>query len=134
MSTRLLAHVDDEGRLVLQHPERTRRYVGRAVWISLHDEPAVGLRSEKANKYLWGVVYRTICEETGNDPESIHYGLKREAIRQGILEPEYILLGDHLIEADPTTRTDPDTFSRYVTWVKHIAVHELGIVVPESEA
>lgn len=134
MSTRVLAHVDEAGRLVLQHPERAKRYVGRDLWISLHDQPGIGLRSNPANAYLWGVVYAEISRETGNDPDSIHYGMKREALRVGILEPTYILLGDKLIEDDPTTRTDADTFSRYVEWVKHEALHSMGIPIPEAES
>jgi hypothetical protein len=123
MATRFPVRVDDEGRLVPLHPERTRRLRGRDRWVSLHEDPKPAIRSDAANAYLWGVVYAAISEATGNDPDSIHYGLKREAVRVGILEPEYIALGDYLLEADPTTRTDPDTFQRYTTWIRHEAEH-----------
>lgn len=122
-SPRFPARVSADGSLVPLHPERTMRRAGREVWISIHDKPAVVQRSSQANSYLWGVVYAAIAAETGNDPESIHYGLKREAVRVGILEPEYISLGDQLIEAEPTTVTDADTFGRYVTWIRHEAEH-----------
>jgi len=129
MSTRFLARIDG-GRIIPAHPERVARYAGKDVWVSIHDQPSVGLRSSDANRYLWGVCYRAIAEDTGNDPESIHYGLKREACRVGVLEPEYIALGDNLIEADPTTKTDSDTFQKYVTWVQDYAFHKLGILIP----
>lgn len=29
-------------------------------------------RSQKQNRYLWGVVYKLLQEETGNDPEDLH--------------------------------------------------------------
>ena len=115
------------------HPERTKRFRGRDAWAEIHEQATVGLRSSDANRYLWGVCYAYIAADTGNDPESIHYGLKREAIRVGILEPEYVSMGDHLIEAEPTTRTDSDTFSKYVNWVKDYAFHKLGILIPSPE-
>jgi hypothetical protein len=123
MSTRFPARVAADGSLVPLHPERTKRRAGREVWVSIHDQPAVVQRSSQANAYLWSTVYGTLATETGNDPETIHYGLKREAVRLGILEPEYICLGDKLIEAEPTTKTDAETFGRYIEWIRHEAEH-----------
>jgi len=117
---------------VPSHPERVMRWRGKDVFVSIHEKPSIGLRSDQQNKYLWSVCYGTIAAETGNDPSSIHYGLKREAVRQGVLEPEFVLLGDKLIEADPTTRTDTETFSRYVDWLRHYALHDLNILIPEA--
>lgn len=129
---RFLAHVDEAGRICPAFPERMHRYVGKDVWITAHEGPSPGLRSSDSNRYLWGVVYRAICEETGNDPESVHWGLKREAVRVGVLEPEYITIGDQLIEAEPTTVTDSETFSRYVQWVCDWARTKLGVHVEEA--
>ena len=134
MSIRFLCRVTDEGHLVPLHPERLRRRRGGEVWVSLHEEPSIGIRSKDANARLWGVVYKAISEETGNDPADVHYAMKRRAVEEGILEPEFILIGDVLHEADPTTRTDSDTFHRYMGWVEHIALHELHIVIPSEEA
>jgi hypothetical protein len=120
---RFPARVDDQGRIVPVHAQRTLRRAGREVWVSIHDKPTIGTRSSAANSYLWAGVYGKIAEETGNDPDSIHYGLKREALKRGILDPQFIALGDRLIEDDPTTVTDPDTFSRYVDWIRHEAEH-----------
>jgi hypothetical protein len=134
MSTRFLCRVSEEGHLVPLHSERLMRWRGKDRWVSIHEQPGLGLRSNPANAYLWGVVYAEISRATGGDPDSIHYGMKREALRLGILEPQYILLGDKLFEDDPTTRTDVETFSRYVEWVKHVALHDLGgIVIPDAE-
>jgi hypothetical protein len=124
-SPRIQARVDDCGRIVPAHPERTLRRAGLEVWVSIHEKPlgAIGLRSDRANAYLWAGVYGEISRRTGNDPDSIHYGLKRKALEVGILEPQYIALGDKLIEDEPTTRTDSDTFTRYVEWIRHEAEH-----------
>ena len=129
---RFLAHVTPDGTIRPVDPERVHRYVGRDVWFSIHEQPTIGLRSSDSNRYLWGVVYRAICEETGNDPESVHYGLKREALRVGVLDPEYIAVGDQLIEGEPTTVVDSDTFSRYVAWVVDWARTKLGVHVEEA--
>jgi hypothetical protein len=122
-SSRFPARVQPDGSLVPLHPERTRRRAGRDIWISIHDKPALVQRSDNANRYLWGCVYAAIAAATGNDAEDVHYGLKREAIARGILEPEYITLGDLLLEAEPTTRTDSETFGRYIEWIRSEAEH-----------
>ncbi len=129
---RFLAHVDEAGRICPAFPERMRRYVGKDIWVNAHEGPSPGLRSSDANRFLWGVVYRAICDETGNDPQSAHYGLKRLAVQVGVLDPEYITIGDQLIEAEPTTRTDSETFSRYVQWVLDWAREKLDLHIEES--
>ena len=129
---RFLAHVDEACRIIPASPERVSRYVGKDIWISIHQQPSIGLRSADSNRYLWGVVYRAICDETGNDPESVHWGLKREAVRVGVLEPEYICIGDQLVEGEPTTVVDSETFSRYVAWVVDWARTKLGVHVEEA--
>ena len=121
-SPRFPASVDSEGRLVPTHPERTLRYRGKQVWISLHEKAAFQ-RGSGANRFLWGVVYATLAQETGNDPETIHMGLKREAVRVGILEPQYILMGSTLLEGEPTTVVEDELFWKYTNWVRELAEH-----------
>jgi hypothetical protein len=128
---RFLAHVLPDGSIRPVDTERTHRYVGRDIWVSIHQQPTAGLRSLDSNRYYWGVCIRAICEETGNDPESVHYGLKREAVRLGVLAPEYISIGDQLIEAEPTTVTDSETFSRYVAWVVDWARTKLDVHIED---
>jgi hypothetical protein len=130
---RFLAHVLPDGSIRPVDAERTHRYVGRDIWVSIHQQPAAGLRSLDSNRYYWGVCIRAICEETGNDPESVHYGLKREAVRLGVLAPEYISIGDQLIEAEPTTVTDSETFSRYVAWVVDWARTKLDVHIEDGQ-
>jgi hypothetical protein len=129
---RFLAHVLPDGSIRPVDRERTHRYVGRDIWVSIHEQPTVGLRTLDSNRWYWGVVLRAICEETGNDPETVHWGLKREAVRVGVLEPEYITIGDQLIEAEPTTVTDSETFSRYVAWVVDWARTKLDVHIEDA--
>lgn len=124
MSPRFLCRVTEEGHLVPVHPERLIRRRGKECWVSVHDQPAIGIRSDASLRYQWGVVYRTIADETGNDPETIHRALKQMAVDAGILEPVYDLIGTALAPTgDPTTVVDQDTHSRYLTWVRHEAEH-----------
>ena len=129
--SRFLAHVLPDGTIRPVDRERTHRWVGRDIWVEVHRDPSPHVRSADSNRYLWGVVYRAICEETGNDPESVHWGLKREAVRVGVLAPEYITIGDQLVEAEPTTVTDSETFSRYVAWVVDFARTKLNVHVED---
>ena len=129
---RFLAHVMPDGSLRPVVKERTHRYVGRDVWIELHKDAAPDIRSSEANRFYWGVVIRAICEETGSDPETAHYGLKREAVRLGVLDPQYVLLGGEMLETEPTTVTDVEAFSRYVSWVVDWARTKLGIHVEDA--
>ena len=130
---RFLACVDQYKQIIPAEPNRVLRYVGKEIWVSIHEQPTVGLRSLDSNRYYWGVVVRAICEATGNDPASAHYGLKREALRLGVLPPEYICVGDQLLEADPTTVTDSETFSRYVMWVIDFARTKLDIHIEDGQ-
>ena len=129
---RFLAHVLENGTIRPVDPERLHRYVGRDIWVEVHKEPTPGIRSNDQNRYYWGVVIRAICEATGNDPASAHYGLKAEAVRVGVLEPEYITVGDQLLPAEPTTVVDSEAFSRYVEWVIDFARTKLGVHVEEA--
>lgn len=106
---------------------------GQERYVSLHKGPGGELRSDKQNKLLWGWIYRFICDETGNDPMTVHVAMKREAVRQGVLDPQYILVGSTLLETEPTTKVDIEAFSRFVTFVKHFSAHDLGIVIPDPE-
>jgi hypothetical protein len=123
-----------EDKLVLCPLDDARllRASGKEVWAEMHQHPAPGLRSQDSNRFYWGACIAAICAETGNDPESVHFGLKREAVRLGVLAPEYITIGDQLIEAEPTTVTDSETFSKYVQWVCDWARTKLDVHIEDG--
>ena len=64
---------------------------------------------------------------------TVHVAMKREAVRQGVLDPQFILVGSMLLETEPSTKVDIEAFSRFVDFVKHFAAHDLGIVIPSPE-
>ena len=97
-------------------PERTRRFRGQTIYVSIHKKPEE-TRGLSANRYLWKL-YGNIAAETGNDPETVHQAMKREAVRVGVLEPQYVLVGNQLFEDDPTTVVEQDAFNKYLEWLK----------------
>ena len=133
---RFLALVDESGRLLPLEPLRLKRYQGKTVWVSIHKDAAPEVRTGASNRYLWGTVYATIAFETGNDPDTVHRALKLEAARVGVLERQYVLVGDKLFEGEPTTVVEQEAFSRYVDWIKEgCATGSLVgqvIVIPDS--
>ena len=135
-TTRFPAVVDKDGRIVPLHPERTLRWREREVWVSLHKDAAPSIRNNGANRLLW-LIYGEIAAATGNDPDTIHQALKREAVRVGILEPQYVLMGSQLLEGEPTTVVDQEQFSKYLDWIKAGCLHGdlvgMRIQLPEME-
>lgn len=129
--SRFLAHVTLDGTIRPVDRERVKRHMGRDVWVELHKEPTPGLRSSESNRFYWAACIRAICEATGSDPESAHFGLKREAVRLGVLDPTYVLLGGEMLETEPTTVTDSEAFSRYVQWVVDWARTKLGVHIED---
>lgn len=115
--SRAAGHVDEEGRIVPDNRERTLRFRGQRVFYELHRQAAAHVRSNPSNRLLWGVIYNAIAIETGNDPETIHFACKREAVRVGVLKPTYILLGDKLHESEPTTVVEQEQFDKYIKWL-----------------
>jgi hypothetical protein len=113
---RFPCNVTSEGILVPEDPQRTRAVRGRRVYVSLHNKPW-SLRSGQSNRFLWVAIYGPIAEATGSDPDTIHAGLKREAVRIRVLDPHYILIGTKLFEGEPTTKQEQEDFSRYVRWI-----------------
>jgi len=130
-SPRFPATVDEEGRILPVHRERVGRFAGKGqtVWVSVHERP-MSIRGMGANRLLWHI-YGCIAAETGNDPDTVHQALKREAVRVGILEPQYVLMGDQLFEGEPTTVVEQEAFSRYIDWLKDGCRHGklVGMVV-----
>ncbi len=116
---RFLCRVTDDLLLIPVYAgERLRRWRGKEAWVEIHRDPAPRIRSSNSNRFLWSGIYGAIAAETGNDPETIHLALKREAVRVGVLEPQYVLMGDKLFEDEPSTVVEQEQFSKYMDWIK----------------
>jgi len=116
--SRFLCRVTEDLHLIpVYGADRLKRWRGKECWVEAHQDPYPHTRSNQANRYLW-LIYGAIASETGNDPETIHQALKREAVRVGVLDPQYVLMGSQLLEGEPTTAVEQEQFSRYLDWIK----------------
>jgi hypothetical protein len=85
-------------------------------------------RSQRQNRFYWGVVLTAIAESTGNSTEDIHV-----VLRDRLLPRKFITLGSKEVEVRKTT-TDLTTeeFTLYLEAVRAWAATELGITMPDQ--
>ena len=123
------ARVNPEGQLLVREPARWRAWLARhrCKDITLSVGRERHLRSLNANRYLWGVVYRTLAEWSGHDEEELHSIFKERFLSHRQLR----LPTGELLEAPGSTAVlDTEQFSEYVSRVKRFAA-ECGVDVPE---
>lgn len=80
-------------------------------------------RTNDQNALLWAI-YSEIAKGTGHTAEEIH-----EVLKELLLAPKEIRLGDHVFQLKSTKRLDTAEFSEYVERVRAWAASELGVVV-----
>jgi len=75
-------------------------------------------RSTQANRYYWGVVLKSISEQTGNSPDELHFFFKTKIL--GVWDNGF-----------PSTKElNSDEFTQYINDIKNM-VAELWYYVPE---
>lgn len=102
---------------------RTRE--GKAVEVKL--SRPVNSRSLRQNRFLWGVVYTTIAEATGNTTEDLHEHFKNQFLPRRFVT----LAGKEMEVAKTTTALSVDEFSKYLEQLAAFAASELGITLPD---
>ena len=85
-------------------------------------------RTLQQNKYLFGVCYKMIADETGHTPEEIH-----EVMKSMFLKDYADFNGQKVVIIKSTTSLNTKQFGEYVDKVKRFAAQELGIVIPDAE-
>jgi hypothetical protein len=86
-------------------------------------------RTEQQNRYLWGVVYRTISGETGNEVNDLHDYFLGEFFGW----EEYDVLGRKKMRPrERSSRQVKARFSEYIEFIISRAAN-LGIVIPPPE-
>ena len=85
-------------------------------------------RTIQQNKYLWGVVYKMISDETGYTVEEAHELCKTLFIKKhlDVGEKRYVVIGS-------TTELSTKEFTDYIENIKMWASKELSLVIPEAE-
>lgn len=123
----------DNGKLIIYDQDALKRHYkqfeGNIVFISI--EKAVRKRSTAQNKYLWGVVYKTIHTELGWDEEDAHDFCKKE------FNPKFITLTNKNtgeIEerqiAGSTAKMTTTDFMEYVEKIQRFFA-EHGVAIPD---
>ena len=83
-------------------------------------------RSNGQNRFLWGVIYRAIAEETGHSSEEVH-----EYCKNQFLPKMFVVINNVEIESrKSTTQLTTDEFSQFLDRAIGLA-GELGITIPD---
>lgn len=87
------------------------------------------------NAYYWGVVLKTIADDTGQDLESLHEFLKRECNAQRV-ELTNRETGEHFDAwvGASTANLNVNDFSDYVERCRAWAASFLGVTIPDAES
>ena len=81
-------------------------------------------RTNRQNRYYFGCVVRTICEETGSDPDTVHAELKKM----------FLLIKGGLIPIVGSTRKlNTKDFGVYLDKVILWSAEFLGIIIPPPD-
>ncbi len=105
---------------------------GEAIFITL--EPIRNRRSLKQNRWYWGCLIKTISEETGQDPESLH-----EFFKSKFLSEKFLMTNsggeiiDEQVISKSTTRLSIMAFSEYIMAIEEWAGTFLQITIPEAD-
>jgi hypothetical protein len=87
-------------------------------------------RSNPQNSYLWGVVYKTISNETGYTCDELH-----ELFKSSFLPHKLITIGDKSVKITPsTTELTTIEFEEFLELVKRYAAETIGIFIPDPNA
>ena len=91
-------------------------------------------RSIQQNRYMWGVVYKMIAQESGYSIDEVHELMKRIIFpRLGIDEMECVI-GDQVInipEVFSTTQLDVRQMNDYLSECREFAKTQLNCIIPE---
>jgi len=106
--------------------------------VSVKIGPRTRIRSNLQNNYLWGVVYKTISDETGNDSKDLHEFFKDRAFGEdvGMLVKQpgddggSTMLKYRVCKRSTTDLTTVE-FIEYYRGIIAFAAEDLGIYVPE---
>lgn len=87
------------------------------------------IRTLDQNKYLWGVVYKVVANETGSDVDTMHDELKRMF---GIKEEKASIITGEIFESLKSTKKyDTLELTNYINNIKNWVITFLGVTIPE---
>lgn len=85
-------------------------------------------RTNPQNSYLWGVVYKTISDETGYSCNELHELFKNSFLPH---KHKLITIGDKSVRIMPsTTALKTDEFNEYIELICRYAAETIGCYIP----
>ena len=95
--------------------------------VEIEVRPVHDRRSSKQNRYLWGVVYKTLSDQLGYTPEEMHEICKIKFNLKKYDLPD----GEHIEAGGSTRGMDTAEFSRYTDEIRDWASQFLSCYIPE---
>lgn len=129
--------VDDQAVLHLQNRPAWTWHLstlkGKPVdfWVEEQQET----RSDRANRYLWGVVYRAISKDTEQDKESVHEAMKQRFLGDSsvvFVNPQTGEVEERRVVGS-SRKLKVHEFYLFVENVRLFASEWLGLVIPDPE-
>jgi hypothetical protein len=84
-------------------------------------------RSNKQNRYYWGVVIAILSEFTGFTPDEMHYDLKSRFLKYYKVIPS---TGEERLLIRSTSKLSTEEFEKYVEEIRRWAITELDVYIP----
>ena len=117
----------------IQIPERAKEHFKSLPDIvELSVKPWRNIRSNQQNKYLWGVIYQMISEETGNAPEEVHEYCSSKWLSE-TREFRTKRGAESIFVVRSTTSLKTVEFMSYTDKIKQWASEFLGIYIPDPK-
>jgi hypothetical protein len=125
------AHIDANGKLVLQEPDGFRKAMqqfGRGLAVTVRVDERRDKRSSQANRYYFFIL-GLISEHTGYEKDELHELFKKKfnPITVSLAKEEEVVGGS-------TTKMNSKVFSEYVERIRRFAETELGVITPDPES
>jgi len=116
----------ERGKLVLDYPEqlviRMASLEGKRVEVIVRKETKT--RTNQQNRYLWGIVYAIISDNTGYDPEQVHDAMKVKFASKH--------LDNGLVITERTSKMTTERMTQYIDDIKRWAAEFLGLYIPDA--
>ena len=122
----------DAGKLVIDRHTKQQQEAAVKGWddqpVEIEIRPWASSRSDRQNKWLWGVLYREIARETGYTAEDVHELMKQRHNSKLVADPG---TGEELKIGCTTTSLTVEAFSTFIEAVMLDGSEWCGIVWPE---
>jgi len=115
-----------KGKLILDYPEKLvvllASLENKRIELMVRKETTV--RSSQQNRYLWGIIYAIISDNTGYDPEQVHDAMKVKFASKH--------LDNGLVITERTSKMDTARMTQYIDDIKRWAAEFLGLYIPDA--